>query len=306
MRDQVLEISERRVNDVVILKLSGPLLLVNFSPFQTRVRELLASGARKLLLDLSDVPYFDSAGIGALVGTHLGFSQSGGALKICGLTERGLTSFKVQKIDRLFEIYITEADALSSFSPTNVIGGQRYLSCPSCGSPVRPGWGGEVPGFQPWEQTCPKCDAQFALKAQQDERGRISICRVRVQTYEQEYFEVVSGPPYTLRVVGRLDLFSSSALDKVWRAIPKPRRVIVDLGQATDIDSPGAGAVRIFLGKKEPGAKAAISLEGLNHELASKFPAAPDVYPHMKSALVALGDVSDTALWLAEIVEQIS
>lgn len=101
MQDKPLQIE--RVDDPsgesVLLRIHGPILLGNFFPLQTMVRE---SGAPLLIIDLSDMPYIDSAGIGCLVGAHVSRESSGRKLVLVGANERLMTSLKVTKVDNLF------------------------------------------------------------------------------------------------------------------------------------------------------------------------------------------------------------
>lgn len=83
----------------VIFRLHGPLLLGNFFSFQSMVRSDQSS---LLIVDLADVPYIDSAGIGCLVGAHVSRENSGRRLVIVGASERLLTSLKATKVDQLF------------------------------------------------------------------------------------------------------------------------------------------------------------------------------------------------------------
>ncbi len=86
MQDKPLEIE--KIDDAsgaTILRIHGPLLLGNFFPVQTMVR---ADGADLLILDLSDMPYIDSAGIGCLVGAHISREGSGRKLVLVGVNER--------------------------------------------------------------------------------------------------------------------------------------------------------------------------------------------------------------------------
>lgn len=83
----------------VIFRLHGPLLLGNFFSFQSMVR---SDQSGLLIVDLADVPYIDSAGIGCLVGAHVSRENSGRRLVIVGASERLLTSLKATKVDQLF------------------------------------------------------------------------------------------------------------------------------------------------------------------------------------------------------------
>jgi anti-anti-sigma factor len=110
MQEKPLEIE--RVDDAggnsVILRLHGPLLLGNFFSFQTMVRNDQSS---VLLVDVADVPYIDSAGIGCLVGAHVSRQNAGRKLIVVGASERLLNSLKATKVDELFTFANTVDDA---------------------------------------------------------------------------------------------------------------------------------------------------------------------------------------------------
>ena len=101
MQDKPLEIE--RVEDpngeYALVRLHGPLLLGNFFPFQNMVR---SDTSKALVLDLSDMPYIDSAGIGCLVGAHVSRQNCGRKLILAGANDRLLQSLKVTKVDGLF------------------------------------------------------------------------------------------------------------------------------------------------------------------------------------------------------------
>ena len=100
MQEKTLEIE--KVEDAsggVVIRLHGPLLLGNFFPLQTMVR---SDASNLLILDVADMPYIDSAGIGCLVGAHISREGSGRKLIIVGAHERLLTSLKVTKVEQLF------------------------------------------------------------------------------------------------------------------------------------------------------------------------------------------------------------
>lgn len=110
MQEKPLEIE--RVDDAggasVVFRLHGPLLLGNFFSFQSMVRN---DQAKLLIVDVADVPYIDSAGIGCLVGAHVSRENSGRKLIIVGASERLLGSLKVTKVDQLFTFANTAEDA---------------------------------------------------------------------------------------------------------------------------------------------------------------------------------------------------
>ncbi len=99
MQEKPLEIEKVEDPGGVVIRLHGPLLLGNFFPLQTMVR---SDDSNLLILDVADMPYIDSAGIGCLVGAHVSRQSSGRKLVIVGATDRLLTSLKVTKVDNLF------------------------------------------------------------------------------------------------------------------------------------------------------------------------------------------------------------
>jgi anti-sigma B factor antagonist len=101
MQDKPLQIEKVADPDgaAVVLRIHGPLLLGNFFPLQTEVR---SDSSGLLIIDVSDMPYIDSAGIGCLVGAHISREHSGRRLIIVGANDRLLTSLKVTKVEQLF------------------------------------------------------------------------------------------------------------------------------------------------------------------------------------------------------------
>ena len=101
MQEKPLQIEKLADPDgaVVVIRIHGPLLLGNFFPLQTEVR---SNSAELLIIDLTDMPYVDSAGIGCLVGAHVSRQHSGRRLVLVGVHERLLTSLKVTKVEQLF------------------------------------------------------------------------------------------------------------------------------------------------------------------------------------------------------------
>ncbi len=113
MQDKPLQIEKVASGTDVVLRVHGPLLLGNFFPLQTEVR---SNSANLLILDVADMPYIDSAGIGCLVGAHVSRENSGRKLVIVGANERLLTSLKVTKVDQLFTFASTVEQARAQTS----------------------------------------------------------------------------------------------------------------------------------------------------------------------------------------------
>lgn len=116
MQEKPLEIEKSEDNPgTTVLRLHGPLLLGNFFPLQSMVR---ADNSPVLIIDVSDMPYIDSAGIGCLVGAQVSREHSGRKLVLVGANDRLLTSFKVTKVDQLFTIAPTVEQAVAQTSRT--------------------------------------------------------------------------------------------------------------------------------------------------------------------------------------------
>ncbi len=114
MQNQALEIEKvEDTSGASILRLHGPLLLGNFFSFQTMVR---SDNADLLIVDIADMPYIDSAGIGCLVGAQVSRDNSGRKLILVGTPDRVLTSLKVTKVAQLFKYApsVEEAHTLAS------------------------------------------------------------------------------------------------------------------------------------------------------------------------------------------------
>lgn len=91
-----------------IFRLHGPLLLGNFFSFQSLVR---GDQSNLLIVDVADVPYIDSAGIGCLVGAHVSREHSGRKLVLVGASERLINMLKATKVDQLFTFAATVDEA---------------------------------------------------------------------------------------------------------------------------------------------------------------------------------------------------
>jgi anti-sigma B factor antagonist len=110
MQDKPIEIE--KLDDypgTTVLRIHGPLLLGNFFPLQTMVR---SDDAALLILDVTDMPYIDSAGIGCLVGAHISRENAGRQMILVGANERLRTSLKVTKVDELFVTAATLEEAV--------------------------------------------------------------------------------------------------------------------------------------------------------------------------------------------------
>jgi len=91
-----------------VLRLNGPILISNFFTFQAMVR---GSASPSLILDLTGVPYIDSAGIGLLVGAYVAHEKQGRGLALAGVTQRVRNAMQVTRVEQFFKFYDTVGDA---------------------------------------------------------------------------------------------------------------------------------------------------------------------------------------------------
>ena len=112
-----MQIEERNVGDVVVLDLKGKITLGQGDELlKDKVNSLVNQGHRKIVLNLADVPYVDSAGLGEIVRTYTTVSRQGGSLKLLNLTKRITDLLAITKLLTVFETFDVESDAVRSFT----------------------------------------------------------------------------------------------------------------------------------------------------------------------------------------------
>jgi anti-sigma B factor antagonist len=113
-----MHISERTVGDVVIVDVSGKVTLGDGGDvvLKDKMRSLVQQGKKKILLNLAEVSYVDSAGLGEIVQSYATVMKNGGALKLLNVTRRIKDLLSITKLLTVFECHDSEADAVNSFS----------------------------------------------------------------------------------------------------------------------------------------------------------------------------------------------
>ena len=111
-----MQIEERVVGDVTILDLKGKITLgEGDEALKDKINSLVLQDRRRILLNLAEVPYIDSAGLGEIVRTYTTVSRQGGQLKLVNLTKRIMDLRSITKLLTVFETFDSEADALQSY-----------------------------------------------------------------------------------------------------------------------------------------------------------------------------------------------
>ena len=113
-----MHIAERNVGDVVVVDVSGKVTLGDGGDvmLKDKMRSLVQQGHKKVLLNLGDVSYVDSAGLGEIVQAYATLTKSGGSLKLLNATKRIKDLLAITKLLTVFECHDSEADGIKSFA----------------------------------------------------------------------------------------------------------------------------------------------------------------------------------------------
>ena len=112
-----MTIEERPTDGVMLLDLKGKLPSgEDVELVKDKINSLIQQGEKKLLLNLAEVPYVDSAGLGEIVRTYTTVNRQGGSLKLLHLTKRIEDLLAITKLLTVFDTFDSEQDAISSFS----------------------------------------------------------------------------------------------------------------------------------------------------------------------------------------------
>jgi anti-anti-sigma factor len=104
-----------RRDDVTLVDVEGQLIVGNRQELKQKVLEHLEKGERKFVIDFSSTGYIDSSGLGVLVSLSKKIREQGGELRLSSLNEDLRTLFELTKLDTLFTIADTRAEALEGF-----------------------------------------------------------------------------------------------------------------------------------------------------------------------------------------------
>lgn len=115
-----LEIIEKDLNGITVLTLSGRVTLGDASQqLREKLKAVLREGKSRLVLDLADVGYIDSAGLGTLVGGYTSAYNQDAIMKLASLTKKFHEQLNITKLVTVFDVYDTVDDAVKSFVPVH-------------------------------------------------------------------------------------------------------------------------------------------------------------------------------------------
>ena len=110
-----MQISEKLVNDVVVIEIKGKILMGKDIEIKKKINELVERKALSIVVNLAQVPYIDSSGLGELASSHSSIYNLGGQIKLAGLNEKVRRLVEISMLHTVFEIFKSEEDALRSF-----------------------------------------------------------------------------------------------------------------------------------------------------------------------------------------------
>ncbi|MBZ5536802.1 MAG: STAS domain-containing protein [Acidobacteriia bacterium] len=111
-----MQLKTRKVDIVNVVDINGKITLGEGNVIlRDTIRNLLARGEKKILLNLGDVTYIDSSGIGELVSSFTTTTNQGGQLKLLNLTKKVQDLLQITKLLTVFEVFTNEAEALQSY-----------------------------------------------------------------------------------------------------------------------------------------------------------------------------------------------
>ncbi len=116
-----ISITDREHEGIVILSLKGRLTVGESNPLREKIGQVLASGRNKIVLDLEDIDYIDSTGLGGMVICYTQVKRAGGDLKLMKLNRRNVELLALTRLHTVFEVFAEELDAINSYFPDREI-----------------------------------------------------------------------------------------------------------------------------------------------------------------------------------------
>jgi anti-sigma B factor antagonist len=117
----VMNITSKEIGGISVVALNGRIVLGEESNLlRERVKSLISEGKKKIVLNMANVAYIDSAGLGILVAAHVSAKNQGAALHLSNLGNKFHDVLQLTRLLTVFSVYDTEADAISSFRPNSL------------------------------------------------------------------------------------------------------------------------------------------------------------------------------------------
>jgi anti-sigma B factor antagonist len=111
-----VKMTNREVDGVSVVELDGRIVLGEESnSLREKLKSLIAEGKKKIVLNMAEIKYIDSSGLGTLVAAHLSAKNQGASVRLCHLGKKFHEIMQMTKLLTVFDVYDTEAAAVSSF-----------------------------------------------------------------------------------------------------------------------------------------------------------------------------------------------
>jgi anti-sigma B factor antagonist len=111
-----LKLTKRTVDGILAIECSGRIVFGEESSLlREEVKKAIADGKKRIVLNLGEVNYIDSGGLGTLVGLHIAAHNAGGTIKLANLNKRVGDLMQVTKLLTVFEVHNSEYEALEAF-----------------------------------------------------------------------------------------------------------------------------------------------------------------------------------------------
>ena len=116
-----MNITNKEIGGVSVVAFNGRIVLGEESTaLREKVKSLLGAGKKRIVLDMSNVTYIDSAGLGILVAAHVSAQKQGAALHLSNLGNKFHDVLQLTRLLTVFSVYDTEADAISTFGTSSL------------------------------------------------------------------------------------------------------------------------------------------------------------------------------------------
>ena len=111
-----VKITNSEVKGVSVVELDGRIVLGEESnSLREELKRLIAEGKKKIVLNMANIKYIDSAGLGTLIAAHLSAKTQGASVRLCHLGQKFHEVLQMTKLLTVFDVYDTEEAAISSF-----------------------------------------------------------------------------------------------------------------------------------------------------------------------------------------------
>jgi anti-sigma B factor antagonist len=110
-----MKIKQNPQGNCMVLELSGKIMGgPDFEKFKGEIHELVEKGIKKIILDMSGVPWINSTGLGILITGYHSIKAADGTMKICSVKERVLSIFYISQLENIFDVYETRDEAIAA------------------------------------------------------------------------------------------------------------------------------------------------------------------------------------------------